>query len=385
MLNNNKLVSIIVPVYNAEKYLYKCIDSVQAQTYTNWELLLIDDGSEDISRNICEEYAAKDDRIIFIHKENSGVSDTRNIGIERCNGDNVCFVDADDWVMPKFLEHLMEFSEYDYVIAGYETWPENSRCILKEKKYSRETLSEFFDNYLQTRPTSCATLFNARIIKEHEVRFTPKLRSREDHLFNVQYMRWISTSAVINYQEYIVRSRQIPIAIKFKMHSTDIELVINSLLEGYDNIEKELGYQPKNLRHTLSVISQYYLEDFVRFNSDDDYFNLYRRYFTNTTKEDMYADVSISSMNLLIDGIIGYKQVGNTEKMQEYVELFARIFKNVSIEKCTFRREEYKKIALAALNLDYQRACKEINKVCHLNKLDDTVKKILRPLIYIFR
>ena len=90
------IISIIVPVYNTEKYLDQCIQSVLAQTYTNWELLLIDDGSTDSSGAICDKYAAEDNRIRVFHKENGGVSSARNLGLDNAQGEWISFVDADD-------------------------------------------------------------------------------------------------------------------------------------------------------------------------------------------------------------------------------------------------------------------------------------------------
>lgn len=380
MNKGNRIVSIVIPVYNVEDYLSKCIESVLDQTYTNWELILIDDGSKDKSGEICDSYARKEDRIIVIHKDNSGVSDSRNIGIARSKGDCICFIDADDWIKSKFLEHLMQFSKFDYVIAGYETWPEKSRCILKERKYDRNEMPDLFDEFLQTRPTSCATLFNNGIIKEHHVRFTTQLRNREDHLFNVHYLKWCNSAYVINYQEYIVRSRKVPIAIKFRMHSDDIELVIENLQKGYEDIKNEFGYEIKNLKPTLNLISHYYLEDFLRFNSDDDYYGLYKKYFNQDRKEDMYANTNLSPLNLMIDGIIAYRQVRNMEKMQELVDLFALIFKNVSINKASFRNKHYRDIADAIVNRDFERTKREINKALRLNQMNNYIKNIIRPL-----
>lgn len=93
-----KLISIIVPVYNAEKYLQKCLDSILEQTYQNLEIIIVNDGSTDNSGQICQEYEKKDSRIIYIEKENGGVSDTRNTGLDRMTGSYVTFVDSDDWV-----------------------------------------------------------------------------------------------------------------------------------------------------------------------------------------------------------------------------------------------------------------------------------------------
>ena len=93
-------ISVIVPVYNTEKYLHRCIDSVLAQTFTDWELLLIDDGSKDTSGSICDKYAAKDKRIRVFHKENGGVSSARNLGRDYAQGEWVTFVDSDDYIEP---------------------------------------------------------------------------------------------------------------------------------------------------------------------------------------------------------------------------------------------------------------------------------------------
>ena len=104
----SELVSVIVPVYNVEKYLPECIDSIVNQKYTNLEILLIDDGSTDNSGKICDEWVQKDGRIRVIHKENKGVSEARNTGIKECKGQLIGFVDADDWVEPEMYSILVD-------------------------------------------------------------------------------------------------------------------------------------------------------------------------------------------------------------------------------------------------------------------------------------
>ena len=102
-------ISVIIPVYNTEKYLKECVESVLAQTYHNLEILLINDGATDSSPQICEAYAKQDARINLIHKENGGLSDTRNTGIKQCRGDYVLFLDSDDyWDDPKMVEKLAD-------------------------------------------------------------------------------------------------------------------------------------------------------------------------------------------------------------------------------------------------------------------------------------
>ena len=104
------MISVIVPVYNAEKYLHRCVDSILTQTFDNFELLLINDGSNDNSGVICDEYALKDSRVRVFHKENGGVSSARNLGLDNSKGEWIAFCDADDYALPTFL------STYDELI-----------------------------------------------------------------------------------------------------------------------------------------------------------------------------------------------------------------------------------------------------------------------------
>ena len=100
-------LSIIVPIYNMEKYLHRCVDSIINQTYENLEIILVDDGSKDLSPAICDEYASKDSRIKVIHKKNGGQGDARNFGIEQATGDYLGFIDSDDYVRPHMFESLL--------------------------------------------------------------------------------------------------------------------------------------------------------------------------------------------------------------------------------------------------------------------------------------
>ena len=116
------MISIIVPVYKTEKFLRKCVDSIIRQTYHDWEMWLVDDGSPDNSPAMCDEYAAKDKRIKVIHQHNQGLAMARNSGITRCNGDMVFFVDSDDWLEPDTIAVLadtMQKTDADMVVYEY--------------------------------------------------------------------------------------------------------------------------------------------------------------------------------------------------------------------------------------------------------------------------
>ena len=101
-----ELISVIIPVYKVEDYIHRCVDSVLTQTYGNLEIILVDDGSPDRCGEICDEYAAKDKRVVSIHKKNGGLSDARNAGMEVCEGEYITFLDSDDWVVPNYIERL---------------------------------------------------------------------------------------------------------------------------------------------------------------------------------------------------------------------------------------------------------------------------------------
>lgn len=109
-MNNEVKVSVIIPVYNVGKFLYKCIKTVIKQTYHNLEIILVDDGSQDHSGKICDEFAARDQRIKVFHQKNAGVSTARNVGINAATGDYICFADGDDYLMPDYVEYLLDLA-----------------------------------------------------------------------------------------------------------------------------------------------------------------------------------------------------------------------------------------------------------------------------------
>lgn len=130
----SELISVIVPIYNVEKYLKRCIDSIINQTYKNLEIILVDDGSPDDCAYICDQYLKVDDRIKVIHKENGGLSDARNIGIQHSNGEYISFIDSDDFISPNFIETLFTICK--------ETESDIAQC-----KFIETSDSEFKDEF----------------------------------------------------------------------------------------------------------------------------------------------------------------------------------------------------------------------------------------------
>lgn len=177
-------ISIIVPIYKVEEYLPRCIDSILAQTFIDFELLLIDDGSPDRSGLLCDAYAEKDERIRVFHKENGGVSSARNCGLDHFTGNYVSFIDADDVIHPRFLEIL-------YQNAGESTVPFCQFCDFSEPPVpwndmggpiSAEQIgiARFTDHNLAFSVVT-NKLFHKTVIRDH--RFHPEYKNGEDTLF----------------------------------------------------------------------------------------------------------------------------------------------------------------------------------------------------------
>ena len=191
-------VSIIVPVYNAEKTIGRCVDSILGQQYTDFELLLVDDGSRDGSGAICDSYALADSRVQVIHKENTGVSDTRNIGISRARGVYLQFLDSDDWITPDATKLLVETArdhDCDLVISDfYRVVGErvsrkgdiDEDRVLTREEYAAHMMEQPADFYYGVLWNK---LYRRDIVESHRLRMDPELSWCEDFMFNLEYIR----------------------------------------------------------------------------------------------------------------------------------------------------------------------------------------------------
>ena len=196
-------VSVIVPVYGVEKYVSKCIESVLNQTYSDWELILVDDGSPDRSGAICDEYAQKDCRIKVIHKENGGVSSARNKGLDNATGEWVTFLDSDDYLQSDTLQSLFDAVEtypmadlIDYPIlrdAGSEDGEKLDAVKTTTVITSIRDIERYW--YLNPRFESCSRLYKRE--KLEDIRFDPSMRIGEDTVFFMHYLMRCDTIVAI--------------------------------------------------------------------------------------------------------------------------------------------------------------------------------------------
>jgi len=205
------LVSIIIPVYNAEATIRRCVDSVLNQGFKDFELLLVDDGSVDSSGQICEEYRKADSRVHVIHKENSGVSDTRNLALNMAKGRYIQFLDSDDWITPdatSLLVRAIEENGCDMVIADFYRVA-GDRASHKGDIEKGGVLSlEEFAGFMMESPADFYygvlwnKLFKREIIETYGLRMDKSISWCEDFMFNLEYIRHTKTIYVLRVPVY---------------------------------------------------------------------------------------------------------------------------------------------------------------------------------------
>lgn len=211
------LVSVIVPIYNSEKYLKECIDSIRVQTYKNIEILLIDDGSTDGSAGICLDMLKKDKRIIFLSQDNGGVSSARNRGLQEAKGRYICFVDSDDLVSESYIATLVKviensndlnivFDSHSYLF-GQQIMKRKAR--LKSRIYEKkEVLPQIIDDGKLTGilfGSVCGAIYDNTFLKMNRLLFNEEVRVNEDGLFNIQAIMVATKLGVINEGNYYYR------------------------------------------------------------------------------------------------------------------------------------------------------------------------------------
>lgn len=280
---NPCIISVIVPVYKAEKYLHRCVDSILAQSYTDFELLLIDDGSPDNSGAICDEYAAKDSRVRVFHKKNGGVSSARNLGLDNARGEYVTFCDSDDYVGEDWLVVYSEAIKeiLDFAIQGI--YYINNKGDLETKKLvpckgcnlndKRNLIVQLMSQGVYGYPVT--KLFRRQIIEENHISFDINSTFREDEQFLSKYLEYVTSFSCIdreNYYYILPRSE--------KMYGGDAYYSLFPVFESLDVIyNRELPYEICKLHYVnIKDAAAKYIAEGRRLT--DSHIDLYRRMVT---------------------------------------------------------------------------------------------------------
>ncbi|MDO5292484.1 MAG: glycosyltransferase [bacterium] len=267
------LVSIIVPIYNQEKQLNDCLNSIVKQTYCHTELLLIDDGSSDSSGRICDKYALEDKRIKVFHTTHKGVGAARNLGLSKANGTYIQFIDGDDFVISKATKTLintMKRTEADLVVCGYTKLIYHLKVYnerleqagaYSNQEYLCNTLIDPGDYYYGVVWNK---LYKAEVIKQNQILFSPTVTLGEDFIFTLEYLKHIKKVQVIQDKLYYYNcENEQSLSRKRKKTIEDCKEELRNrkeIYKYYKNCFQQLGlYQEKKAQ-----VNQYWLMYYIR-------------------------------------------------------------------------------------------------------------------------
>lgn len=258
-------LSVIIPVYNAEQTLRECVDSVLTQDYTDFELILIDDGSKDSSLRLCEEFAQSDSRIKVIHKENGGVSSARNRGIEEAKGDRIAFIDADDYIAPSYFSEL-PLLRGDIIIGSYKNIvngevEDTFDCLFCRGVELDRVIKSNIHNTILRGPV--AKFYRRSIIGD--IRFPEDMKVGEDACFVWQYLARCNSIGIAEKSIYYVRLSEVEDSVKYAI---SVVYAVNSL---------------SNLYHAFKTLNS------IHSIGKDKFFS-FIGYFKNISKEDWRED-----------------------------------------------------------------------------------------------
>lgn len=297
-MNTKIKVSIVVPIYNVERFLEKCIISILEQTHDNIEVILVDDGSKDKSGMICDKFAEIDDRIIVIHKENNGVSEARNTGINSSTGDYICFVDGDDYIMPDYVEYLLKLAKLNdaEIAITTEMFGNFQEEQVKKDVINIWSAEDALEGILCYRvPIGCYCKLFKRSFLGKEIRFLNNIFIGEGFNFNVAAFQRANKIAVGRRRIYYYR-RDNPTSAMTKFSISKCE---NGLL-ALEVIKEKLTIHSKRIHNAWNYANWRTHSDFydmlVLAKAHKEYKDMYRRCLS-VTKSDALSAFKVPTSN----------------------------------------------------------------------------------------
>ena len=312
-------VSVIVPVYKAEKWLHRCVDSILVQTMEDFELLLIDDGSPDKSGEICDEYAVKDSRVRVFHKENGGVSSARNLGLDNAQGEWISFVDADDWVEVEYLAGLTENLDADMILGGVKYTSgeiHNTYNEFYDEALIGDCICKYNGNSILKSPWG--NLLKRSDIIKNGLHFDLSVRYGEDTLFNKQYLLGCKSIRVISALNYNFRAdEEIAYIDKYNLSLSEIDNISEKIADINNLLSQKFGREID-----FWEVKNYFLSMFSKKN-DVNYFYLYfelcKKYYPDMSLVDFCSDTILFP---LIPSIVNLKKYCEGGKYDNVRDLF---------------------------------------------------------------
>ena len=209
-MKKNNLISIIVPIYNGEEHLLDLFESIDAQIYQNYEVILVDDGSKDLTSSICKKKVSSNSKYQYYYKKNSGVSDSRNYGIQKSRGNFICFVDSDDGISPYYLHHFdycLNSKDADFVCCDMIKFKDkyandNEKKEIKYSSIKDDTYEIVFSKYAGYVWNK---VYNRKIIIDNDIKFNASIGMCEDMVFNFEYLKHINDFICIDNKNYYYR------------------------------------------------------------------------------------------------------------------------------------------------------------------------------------
>lgn len=323
MTYNQPLVSFVVPVYNVESYVEQCILSILAQDISDYELILINDGSKDQSARICEKYAKENENISYILQDNQGVSVARNQGLSSAKGKWICFVDGDDWVEPQLVSNIAKLQDdiYDVMFFGYHT----DKCSKLEDKVNNALDATVFTEvdfthlqmgilnqgdsrvkkYCHIEGTPWAKLYRRDFLMQNQLQFTPGVRKGQDGLFNMKAYGLAKSGL---YSKQIIYNYRINQESVCRRYNGNISQYSRHLVEEYGKLLKQINKQELNELFEYFVVRQFMyciLLDYCHKNNRQALGERKKRYAAEKEKYNEYiSNLKIKNMKMKEKGLL---------------------------------------------------------------------------------
>lgn len=246
-------ISIIIPVYNAEKYLKQCLDSIVCQVFKDFEVILVNDGSSDGSAAICNEYVQNDSRFKVIHKENGGVSSARNVGLDNAKGEWIAFIDSDDYISEDYFKVFDKNNNSDLILLNIDRLTDYKTFNYLSFENFDLIRNDFLSDHILYPhfPGPWGKFYKLQIIREYNISFNENLHFGEDALFNLEYITHAKRISSFNQSTYIYRDVVDGLS-KSKVNLKDDEYLYNSIRKALSKFDEK--FYSKNIIYPLSRI-----------------------------------------------------------------------------------------------------------------------------------